>query len=121
MTKPRKAKTHFVPRAVYRTAFAGVVPICVAGLACGGSTGSSSDGGDDGGQDVYMNGAVGCTGFCGVAQIGFDSGPMDGGNATDGDAAQDAKDEGPPIFTVACSFAQCGVGVQAFADGGDSG
>lgn len=36
MTKSKRP-THFVPKVVFRTAFAGVVPVCVAGIACGGS------------------------------------------------------------------------------------
>jgi|HubBroStandDraft_6_1064221.scaffolds.fasta_scaffold161104_1 hypothetical protein len=117
MRKTRRAKTHFVPQAVYRTAFAGVVPLCVAGIACGGSTASTPpvDGGDDG----YANLAVGCTGFCGVAAIGFDSG-SDADAAGQDAPSTDAKPDAPQVFAVACA-GFCGVGIGAFGDGGDSG
>ncbi len=74
MKVPRK-KTRFVPRAVHRTAFAGVVPLCVA--ACGGAatSGNPTDSGSDGTDDVVNLGGVGCAAFaCGVANLGFDGG-----------------------------------------------
>jgi hypothetical protein len=117
-----KARTHFVPRTVYRRAFAGVVPLCVA--ACSSSTTSSGDGGT-------MNGAVGCSAFgcLGVANFGFDSGfdgvasqAFDGGDAADAahpDAGSDA-----PVFTVAC-LGFCVGGADGASDahegGGDGG
>jgi hypothetical protein len=40
----QKSRTHFVPRVVFRTAFAGVVPVCVAasGSGCGGRVANST-------------------------------------------------------------------------------
>ena len=77
----------FVPKVVYRTAFAGVVPICVTAVACGGSV-ASSDGrsGDGGGEDAAMAQGVACAGFAcmGVGSQGF----ADAGDAT--------------FFSVAC-------------------
>jgi hypothetical protein len=113
-----KTKTHFVPRTVYRKAFAGVVPLCVA--ACSSSTTSSGDGGT-------MNGAVGCSAFgcLGVANIGFDSG-FDGvaAQAFDGGDAADAAHPDAPVLTVAC-LGFCLGGADGASDahegGGDGG
>jgi hypothetical protein len=105
MKKRASTRTHFVPKVVYRTAFAGVIPICVAGAACGGST---TSGGDAGMQNL----AVACTGFCGVAAVGF----TDAGDATaDGpqDAATPDADDASSCY---CCTNFCGVGVAAFAD-----
>ena len=133
MKRPKK-KTRFVPRAIYRTAFASVVPLCVA--ACGGAatTGNPADSGSDGNDDVVNLGGVGCAAFaCGVANIGFDSGlsvaqiGFDAGSdrdarAADGPTEGSSSDGAPdsPALTVAC-LGFCGVGVSAFGDGGDSG
>jgi hypothetical protein len=129
MKSPKaKAKTHFVPRAIYRRAFAGVVPLCVA--ACGGSTVSAvRDAGGDAADDAYLNGGVGCSAFCGVAAMGFDSGadgpaPYPPDAATDAASPSDAGDAAATPdaieWTVAC-LGFCGVGITAFGDGGDSG
>jgi hypothetical protein len=106
--RARKRKTHFVPKVVYQTAFAGVVPLCVASLACS----SSSSGGSSGPQLT-----VACGGFCGaVAQAAFiDAGDANSAaDAPSGDAATDS-DYNP------CPGNFCGVGVAAFVDSGDSG
>jgi hypothetical protein len=101
MKPPSKAKTRFVPRAVYRKAFAGVVPLCVA--ACGSSTTSSGDGG------TFQNGAVGCAAFgcLGVAAPAFDAGSEAGDAA---DAAQPDSGDDAPVLGVAC-LGFCGGGV----------
>jgi hypothetical protein len=109
---PARKKTHFVPKVVYRTAFVGVVPVCVAGAACGG--GSSSG-------DAGMNLSVACSSFCGVAQQAFtDAGdaPLVPSDATsDGADADSATDSScfccPPNF--------CGVALIGFADAGNDG
>jgi hypothetical protein len=116
--KPAKAKTHFVPRVVYRTAFAGVVPVCVAGVACGGrvldSSGDSDSGtsatnvrpgssGAPGDVDSGFTGFVGqssgvaCTGFCaGVGAQAFDA-------SWEGVATMAFADAGDALFfSVAC-------------------
>ncbi len=108
--KTRKRKTHFVPKVVYRTAFAGVVPLCVAGLACS----SSSSGGGTGPQLT-----VACGGFCGaVAQAAFiDAGDAsDAADETTGDGAADSS-----CYSCSCNPSLCAVGVAAFADSGDTG
>lgn len=139
MKRPAKAKTHFVPTVVFRTAFVGVVPICVAGTACGDSP-------SGGGGDAAVSPTVACAAFgCGVgvqaftdasdgpllsvACLGFDGQPcgvvptdaaaQDHSNAADGDAAnQGCPGQCPPGPGGACF---CGVGFIAFVDGGDSG
>jgi hypothetical protein len=108
-TRTRK-KTHFVPKVVYRTAFVGVVPVCVAGTACGG--GSTSGG------DAAMNLTVACSGFCGVAMQAF----TDAGDATGNlsDAAKDASDtDASDGSCFCCPPTFCGVGIAAFSDAGD--
>jgi len=102
-----RAKTHFVPRTVYRTAFVGVVPVCVAGAAAAACSSGSS-----GSVDAAMNYSVACSGFCGVAQRAF----ADASDAMDApaDATADAGDA-TPCF---CCTNFCGVGVMAFADVG---
>jgi hypothetical protein len=107
--KARKRQTHFVPKVVYKTAFAGVVPLCVAGLACG----SSSSGGGTGQQLT-----VACGGFCAaVAQAAF----VDAGDASD--AADVTTGDGAADSSCYCCNdpTLCGVGVAAFADSGDTG
>ena len=105
--KARKRKTHFVPKVVYQTAFAGVVPLCVASLACS----SSSSGGSQGPQLT-----VACGGFCAVAQAAFtDAG--DAASAADAPASSEAAVDS----SCFCCTNYCGVGVAAFADSGDSG
>jgi hypothetical protein len=101
--KARK-RTHFVPKVVYRTAFAGVVPICVAGTACGGG----SSGGDSGPTLT-----VACS-FCGgVGVAAF----------TDaGDAARDAPVDATGDQSQADSCNLCGaVAIIAFADASEGG
>jgi hypothetical protein len=104
--KVRKPKTHYVPKIVYQTAFVGVVPLCVAGLACG-----SSSSAPDAGPLL----TVACSGFCGVGVAAF----------TDaGDAGMDAADspaDAAPDGSCFCCTNFCGVGVAAFADSGDEG
>jgi hypothetical protein len=80
--KVRKRRTHFVPKVVYRTAFAGVVPLCVAGTACGGG----GSGGMDSGQVL----TVACSGFCGVGVAAF----SDAGEASPDVQSEAAGDEG---------------------------
>ncbi len=122
MRTSRKAKTHFVPKAVYRTAFVGVVPVCVAAAACSGSSGGTTNPAP----------AVACAGFAcavgvqafadsgdapqqfSVAAIGFEAGHD---ASPSGDAASTPDSQ---ILAVAC-LGFCGVGVAAFGDGGDSG
>jgi hypothetical protein len=131
MNRGRKTKTHFVPKEVFRTTFAGVVPLCIAASACG--SGASGGQGDSG----MFNGAVGCAGFScmggvgvqafadggdamqfSVALIGFDgAGPPDA--AADG-SNTDASERDAPVMTVAC-IGFCGGADAAFRDGGDSG
>jgi hypothetical protein len=112
MKPSRRRPTRLVPRVVYQTAFAGVIPLCV------GCSSSSSTGNPDAGDESSIyNGAVGCAAFgCGVAAVGFDSGggaqeaaAQEGGSEAGasqdgGDAAQDAH----PILAVACSGFACG-------------
>jgi hypothetical protein len=87
MKKPARCprpRTRFVPGVVYRTAFASVIPLCVAGVACGGSVSaangpgsdSGGDSGDDGASPVVITGGVGCAGFmcASVGAIAFDAG-----------------------------------------------
>jgi hypothetical protein len=76
-----KLKSRLVPKVVFRTAFAGVVPLCV-GTACGGAVTvaaiNEGDAGGDASADGTMtpiNGGVGCAAFCGVALAAFDGGP----------------------------------------------
>jgi hypothetical protein len=87
-----------VPGVVFGAAFAGVVPLCVTSVSCGGSGGVS-----DAGSDV-QNLGVGCSAFadganpCGVA-VAFEAAAMDveaGGDADGGpplEAAPDAPAE----------------------------
>ena len=130
MKASKKVKTNFVPKVVYRTAFASVVPICVSAVACGGGTAS-------GGGDASVSPAVACAGFAcmgvgvqafsdandapqfSVAFIGFDG---DFVEVPDAAKAADASDGDAPAGPCPGGGFQClGVGVQAFADGGDSG
>jgi hypothetical protein len=118
--KNRK-KTRFVPNAVYRTAFAGVVPLCVAGIACG----SSSSGGGNPPPSVacagFGCGAVGVAAFADsgdaplqftVACIGFDGGPCGVEPQLDAAPESEASQPDAPFLTVAAI---------GFGDGGDSG
>jgi hypothetical protein len=90
MKRARK-KTHFVPKVVFQTAFAGVVPVCVAATACGGeSTGQKQP--TDAGPDHFLVG-VACSLFqcMGVGVMAF------------ADASSDATAEkDAPLFVVAC-------------------
>lgn len=114
MKSSRSRRTRFVPRVVYQTAFAGVIPLCVAcsSSSGGGASNGNSDSGDDTG---YYNGAVGCAAFtCGVAAIGFDSGQEAAASdaASDGGASHqdsgDAQQDAPQILAVACAGFSCG-------------
>jgi hypothetical protein len=71
--KKSKRATYFVPRAVFRTAFAGVVPVCVAGIACGGSQTTQGDGGSQTTQ--AGSGSSTSSTFFGVAQSCFAGNP----------------------------------------------
>jgi hypothetical protein len=121
MKLARKSKTRFVPLAVYRTAFAGVVPVCVA--ACGGSgtTAGSVEAGADGTDDMVLQG-VGCAAFaCGVAAPAFDAGR----DALSTDATGTDGQPDAPVLTVACT-GFCGGGfdsgvADAAFGGGDTG
>lgn len=66
MSKAKRG-THFVPKAVFRTAFAGVVPVCVAGIACG---------------DFHTGGSTSSTTPLGVSQSCFGSPPCAGSSST---------------------------------------
>jgi hypothetical protein len=98
--KPAKAKTHFVPRVVYRTAFVGVVPVCVAGAACGGRVVAASGGDDDSGSSA-TNVRPGSSGAPSDVDSGF--------------VGQSSGVE----FGVACAGFCGGVGAQAFDAGWD--
>jgi hypothetical protein len=120
MKKPAKKKTHFVPKVVFRTAFVGVVPVCVAGVACGGkllgaaegdggssgmTTGSGSSGNSGGvgsgvGVSGDFSGTVSSGGF-GVASGGFGVGAQGfSDSGWEGVALEGFGDANP--FTVAC-------------------
>jgi hypothetical protein len=119
MSQSRRAKnkTRFVPRIVYRKAFVGVVPICVA--AC--STSGTQDAGPDFvGGDVaamgFVGGEVACTGFgCyGVGVGAFDS-------SWEGVAVQ-AFDGAPDSAPVEATADASGSGpMDASIDSADSG
>jgi hypothetical protein len=110
MTPSRRRPTRLVPKVVYQTAFAGVIPLCVA------CSSSSTGGSPDSGNDSFYNGAVGCAAFtCGVANFGFDSGQdaaASEAGSSDGSASQadsgDAQRDAPQIFAVACAGFSCG-------------
>lgn len=103
--KNKRRKTHFVPRSVFRSAFAGVVPLCVAGTACGGGDVAVTDAGPD---HVVLT--VACTfTTCGaVGMYAFSDAATDAASsdATATDAANEtsAGDARPDrvILTVAC-------------------
>ena len=84
-------KTQFVPKIVFWTGFAGVVPVRIAASACGGSTsqGDGPEGSDAAPRRFVLS--VACTSFerMGVAVVAF----SDASN----DRAVDA-----PIFSAAC-------------------
>jgi hypothetical protein len=79
MSKSKRG-TRFVPKVVFRTAFAGVVPVCVAGVACGGSQATPEDGGaqttqggsSSGTSSTFFGVAVSCFGppTCVVSSTG---------------------------------------------------
>jgi hypothetical protein len=106
--KARKRRTHFVPKVVYRTAFAGVVPICVAGTACGGGSG-----GTDSGPVL----TVACSGFCNAVGVAAFT---DAGEASP-DVQNDAVDATQSDSCGFCCTNFCGVGVAAFTDASDEG
>ena len=133
MTRRLIAKTHFVPKIIFKTTFAGVVPLCVAATACGGKVNSGSapaagvagmafrDAGadaEDAGVGVAISGfGVGTTAFgdggngvANVACIGFNGDPLCGIGPTVASAGfGDGGLIGPPS-----------VAVTAFGDGGDT-
>jgi hypothetical protein len=99
--KATRKKTHFVPKVVFRTAFAGVVPVYVAATGCGGSTAPAghATGAPDAGPDQFLLG-VGCPAFeCGVAARSFDA-STDAADVADVADAADAADA--LLFVVAC-------------------
>jgi hypothetical protein len=120
MSKTNGRRTHFVPKVVFRTAFAGVVPACVAAVACGGQNQifavacMALDGGPCGAPPAPDASSESIeAGFFSVAARAFDAAPAD---ASPTDASPDHT-----VLAVACtSFACMGVGVAAFADGGDA-
>ena len=84
MSKTNGRRTHFVPKVVFRTAFAGVVPACVAAVACGGQSQifavacMALDGGPCGVPPApdASNESIEA-GFFSVAARAFDAGPAD--------------------------------------------
>jgi len=135
MKAPSKSRTRFVPRVVYRTAFVGVVPLCVASAsACGSSSSSGKNVPPSVACAGFGCGAVGVAAFAdagdaplnSVACIGFDGAPCEavtGDAATEGAtdaAATDGNERDSPILAVAC-LGFCGVAQVGFGDGGDSG
>jgi hypothetical protein len=116
MTRRRTVKTHFVPKIIFKTTFAGVVPLCVAATACGGkvkgglSVAAMAFG--DGGDTLNSGGAADA-GFDGVAATGFV-------------AAMAFGDGGDGVANVACIGFNgepfCGIGLTVtsagFGDGG---
>jgi hypothetical protein len=121
--RARKApkKTAFVPRVVFRAAFAGasVVPICVA-AGCGNSSGSDGlsvaagfvDGGLEGGDASATHDARAFDGpfVVAVATVGFGD-ASDGGSVVDGTVAPEASD---------LDARRLGVAMIGFSDGGDA-
>jgi hypothetical protein len=115
----REGKTRFVPKVVFRTTFAGVVPACIAAAACGGNEGVGTllavacmavDGGPCGAPPSDAASAEDRPVFA-VAVIGFDA-------RAPADASSDVAPD-HTVLAVACtSFACLGVGVSAFADSG---
>jgi hypothetical protein len=98
--KPKKR--HFVPRYVFASAFAGVVPVC-ATSACSTGTISSADSGV-----VRGVAAVAYCGFnngpCGVAQVGFEASVRD--RSADVEAGDEAIDDGSSGGESAATDAQ---------------
>jgi hypothetical protein len=87
----------FVPKVVYRTAFAGVVPICVTAVACGGTVAGSGGSREGGGEEASMAQSVACAGFACMGGVGYQ------GFADAGDAM---------LFNVACvafDGSSCGI------------
>src|SRR5580692_7003134 len=130
----RTAKTHFVPKIIFKTTFAGVVPLCVAATACGGKVNSGGPpvgavagmAFGDAGADTEDSGVVGS-----VAANGFGVGMMafgDGGNTVGSVACIGFGGEpcgvGPTVASA--GFGDSGligppsVAVTAFGDGGDA-
>jgi hypothetical protein len=97
MKKTRSRRTRFVPRVVFKTTFAGVVPVCVAAAAatdCGSTSSPSISVAAIG----FDSGADSDAPFWSVAAIGFDSGDA---AALRPDAADAADERDAPIFSVA--------------------
>lgn len=109
-----KRSTSFVPKAVFRTAFAGVVPVCVAGIACGGA--QTTQGGSSSSTSSNASGTTSSTTFLGVAATCFSPNCYAVSTPTPVDAAPDHT-----VLAVACTGFTCmGVGVAAFGDAGDA-
>lgn len=98
--KAKRRPSAIVPSVVFGATFAGVVPLCVASVSCGGTGGSP-----DAGNDVQYLG-VGCIGFdagCnGVAAdafgvfVAFDAGvDVEAGGDADGGAPLEAPTDAP--------------------------
>jgi hypothetical protein len=109
MKKARKHRTHFVPKVVYRTAFAGVVPLCVAGTAC--------SGGGSGGVDSGPTLTVACSGFCNAVGVAAFT---DAGEASP-DVQSEAAGDATQSDSCYCCTNLCGVGIAAFTDANDEG
>jgi hypothetical protein len=130
MTRRLTAKTHFVPKIIFKTTFAGVVPLCVAATACGGkvipggTTGVANMAFGDAGADAEDAGAgVSLTGFgVGIAAFG------DGGNGVGSVACIGFGGEpcGVGATVASAGFGDGGligppsVAIMAFGDGGDT-
>ncbi len=80
-----RKRLRIVPRVVFGATFVGVVPVCVAAVACGGSTttGTRGDAASDANNDVQ---------FLGVGAACFDACPQ--GVAVDAFAGGDAAGDG---------------------------
>jgi hypothetical protein len=122
-----KSKSRYVPKVVFRTAFASVVPLCVA-PACGGSVvaqGAPDDGATD--TAVSQGGDVACNAFCtgvaapafgDVAAEAYGGGVAEGGFSNGGGEVAFAGFGGDVAET---GFTNAGGDVAADAFGGDVG
>jgi hypothetical protein len=108
-------KTTFVPRIVFRAAFAGTgaIPLCVVAFDCGsGGLSVANQAFADGGDASARHDGNGFDGpIFSVAAIGFDAGHGDGSSVIDGAEANGGRDGGP--FTD-------GGGVSDSGDAGDA-
>jgi hypothetical protein len=138
MARKRTRKTAFVPRIIFSTVFASVVPACV--IACGGSDSGTAVQGDTGfsvadvgfdtrksdtlvasvAADSFGVGVAFDTGFS-VADVGFDTAGDGKGDGT-GDSPSDTNDASDASDATKKDFG-FGVAAEAFsvADDGFSG